>query len=317
METITTLNVTEIEPRFRHPLIFEQFDALEAGDAFIISIDHDPKPLYYQLIAERGDIFSWEYLESGPENWQVKIERKTPEIQEATIGEIVANDYRKAQVFKKFGIDFCCGGKKTVSEVCNKKGIDIAEVQQQLASMDAEQGNPSQNYQTWELDFLSDYIVSTHHKYVKDTLPFLSEISAKVARVHGGSHPEVVAAANLFAGVAADLSAHLQKEEKILFPYIKQLVASKRENAALPPAPFGEVSNPIHMMESEHEHAGEDLSEIRAVTNNFAVPDDACTSYRILYKMFQEFENDLHQHIHLENNILFPGAIALEKTWKK
>lgn len=315
METIATLNVTEIEPRFRHPMIFEQFDALEAGDGFIISIDHDPKPLYYQLIAERGNIFSWEYLESGPEKWQVKIERKTPEEQEATIGEIVAKDYRKAQVFKKFGIDFCCGGKKTVAEVCNKKGIDISEVKQQLASMDGEQGNPSQNYQNWELDFLCDYIVSTHHKYVKDTLPFLSEISAKVARVHGDSHPEVVVAANLFAGIAADLSAHLQKEEKILFPYIKQLVSSKRENAALPPAAFGEISNPIQMMESEHEHAGEDLSEIRAVTNDFAVPDDACTSYRILYKMFQEFENDLHQHIHLENNILFPGAIELEKTW--
>jgi len=315
METITTLNVTEIEPRFRHPIIFEQFDALEAGEGFVISIDHDPKPLYYQLIAERGNIFSWEYLAGGPDNWRVKIERTAPHEQEATIGEIVAKDYRKAQVFKKFGIDFCCGGKKTVTEVCDKKGIDISEVKQQLASMEADQGNPSQNYQNWELDFLCDYIVSTHHKYVKDTLPFLSEISAKVARVHGDSHPEVVVAANAFAGVAADLSAHLLKEEKVLFPYIKQLVAAKRENAALPQAPFGQVSNPIQMMEAEHEHAGEDMSEIRTVTNDFAVPDDACTSYRILFKMFQEFESDLHQHIHLENNILFPKAIDLERTW--
>ncbi|WP_407430749.1 iron-sulfur cluster repair di-iron protein [Arcticibacter sp.] len=315
MKTITTLNVTEIEPRFRHPIIFEQFDSLEAGEGFIISIDHDPKPLYYQLIAERGNIFKWEYLASGPDNWQVKIERTAPEEQEVTIGEIVAKDYRKAQVFKKFGIDFCCGGKKTVSEVCNKKGIDIAEVKQQLAATDGDQGNPSQNYQSWELDFLSDFIVSTHHKYVKETLPFLSEISAKVARVHGESHPEVVAAAHAFAGVAADLSAHLLKEEKVLFPYIKQLVTAKREGAALPQAPFGEVSHPIQMMEAEHEHAGEDMSEIRTVTNGFSIPHDACTSYRILYKMFQEFESDLHQHIHLENNILFPKAIELERTW--
>lgn len=316
METIATLNVTEIEPRFRHPMIFEQFDALEAGEGFVISIDHDPKPLYYQLIAERGNIFTWEYLESGPENWQVKIERKTPEEEEATIGEIVAKDYRKAQVFKKFGIDFCCGGKKKVSEVCSKKGLDVSEVQRELAAMDNGSETPSQNYQSWELDFMCDYIVSTHHKYVKDTIPFLSELSAKVARVHGDAHPEVIAAAEAFAGVAADLSMHLQKEENILFPYIKQLVAARRADAALPQAHFGEVANPIQVMEAEHEHAGEDLSEIRAVTNNFAVPEDACTSYRILYKMFQEFENDLHQHVHLENNILFPKAIELEKTWK-
>ncbi|MGV3706609.1 MAG: iron-sulfur cluster repair di-iron protein [Arcticibacter sp.] len=315
METIATLNVTEIEPRFRHPMIFEQFDALEAGEGFVISIDHDPKPLYYQLIAERGNIFSWDYLESGPDNWQVKIERKTTEEQEATIGEIVAKDYRKAQVFKKFGIDFCCGGKKKVSEVCSKKGIDINDVKRELAVMDQAQGTPSQNYQGWELDFMCDYIVSTHHKYVKDTIPFLLEMSAKVARVHGDAHPEVIVAAEAFAGVAADLSLHLQKEEQILFPYIKQLVAARRANTALPAAAFGQVANPIQVMEAEHEHAGEDLSEIRAVTNDFAVPEDACTSYRILFKMFQEFETDLHQHVHLENNILFPKAIELEKTW--
>jgi len=315
METIATLNVTEIEPRFRHPMIFEQFDALEAGEGFVISIDHDPKPLYYQLIAERGNIFSWDYLESGPENWQVKIERKTSEEQEATIGEIVAKDYRKAQVFKKFGIDFCCGGKKKVSEVCSKKGIDINDVKRELAVMDEAQGTPSQNYQSWELDFMCDYIVSTHHKYVKDTIPFLLEMSAKVARVHGDAHPEVIVAAEAFAGVAADLSHHLQKEEQILFPYIKQLVNARKANTALPAAAFGQVANPIQVMEAEHEHAGEDLSEIRAVTNDFAVPEDACTSYRILFKMFQEFEADLHQHVHLENNILFPKAIELEKTW--
>ncbi|EOR96453.1 Nitric oxide-dependent regulator DnrN or NorA [Arcticibacter svalbardensis MN12-7] len=316
MEIVEILNVTEIEPRFRHPLIFDQFDALALGESFIIQIDHDPKPLYYQLIAERGKIFTWEYLMSGPELYQVKISKNDSEQKEETIGEIVAKDYRKAQVFKKLGIDFCCGGKKTVSQVCDKKGLDKDDVKEELAKLDGQQGNPSQDYQKWDLDFLSDYIINTHHKYVKDTIPFLSEIAQKVASVHGANHPEVIRIAEVFAAVASDLSLHLQKEEKILFPYVKSLVLAEKQGTALPESSFGEVGNPIEVMEAEHEHVGEDLGEINELTNNYTVPQDACTSYRILYRTLEEFENDLHQHVHLENNILFPKAIELEKAMK-
>lgn len=313
-KAIETLNVTLIEPRFKHPTIFDKFDQLENGNAFIILNDHDPKPLYYQLLAERGNTFGWEYLENGPQTWQVKISKRATE-EEATIGEMVAKDFRKAQVFKKFGIDFCCGGKKALTEVCEKKGIDIHQVEAELSAIERTggAGSANLNFDQWDLGFLSDYIINTHHRYVRDSIPFLSELSRKVAAVHGNEHPELIKIAEVFAEVASDLSNHLVKEESILFPYIKELCLAQRSGVPLPESHFGEINNPIKVMEMEHEGAGEDLSEIRELSNNFTLPAGACNSYTILFKKLDEFENDLHQHVHLENNILFPKAIKLEK----
>lgn len=316
METLDILNVTVIEPRLKHPTIFQKFDSLNGGEAFIIHNDHDPKPLYYQLLAERGQIFNWEYLESGPKLWQVKICKRKEGQDEETIGELVAKDFRKAQVFKKLGIDFCCGGKKTLQEVCDKKGIDVHKVEAELAAI-AREGQPSgQDFQRWDLGFLSDYIANTHHTYVRESIPFLSEISQKVARVHGDRHPELPKVAQSFARVAQDLSMHMVKEENILFPYIKEMAAAKKSGKALPESHFASVSNPIQVMEMEHETVGEDLSEIRSLTNDFELPADACASYTVLFQKLQEFESDLFQHVHLENNILFPKALDLEKELK-
>jgi regulator of cell morphogenesis and NO signaling len=311
METLETLDVTQIEPRFKHPRIFEQFDSLTPDQAFIIHNDHDPKPLYYQLLGERGNVFTWEYLENGPEVWKVKIGKVAGN--EETIGEMVAKDYRKAQVFKKLGIDFCCGGKKTLDEVCDKKGLDVATVKAELDKAEAAEEGNSAAFDQWDPGFLCDYIVNTHHAYVRENLPFISELANKVARVHGDRHPEVIEVAQLFDRIASDLSLHLMKEEKILFPFVKELVEASKTGRTPSQAAFGSVSNPTQMMEVEHEHAGEDLSAIRAATNNYALPADACTSFTILYKKLQEFENDLFTHVHLENNILFPKAIKLEK----
>lgn len=308
------LNVTLIEPRLKHPTIFEKFDSLKSGEGFTIHNDHDPKPLYYQLLGERGQIFTWEYLEDGPEIWKVRICKKKEGEDEVTIGEIVAKDFRKAQVFKKFGIDFCCGGKKTLSEVCEKKGIDLQSVEAQLEAIDKESNGTSQNFQSWNLDFLCDYIINTHHNYVRESIPFLVEISQKVARVHGDHHPELLKIAEVFGRIAHDLSMHMMKEEKILFPYIKEMVAAQKGNTPLPASHFGQVANPINVMEMEHEGAGEDLVEIRELTNGYLLPEDACTSYRILFQKLEEFEHDLFQHVHLENNILFPKSIELEKN---
>nr|WP_294895237.1 iron-sulfur cluster repair di-iron protein [uncultured Pedobacter sp.] len=305
------LDVTQIEPRFKHPTIFEKFDSLTDGAAFVINNDHDPKPLYYQLLAERGKTFTWEYLENGPEIWKVKIEKRAANTAD-TIGEMVAKDFRKAQVFKKFGIDFCCGGKKTLKEVCDKKGIDIAEVEKELNSF-KEIESTAFDFDRWELDFFVDYIINTHHKYVKESLPFMTELSNKVARVHGENHPELIEVAKTFNSLAKDFGLHLMKEENILFPYIKELVSAKKEGRKLSNAPFGKVNNPTQMMETEHEKAGEDMQAIRTLTNNFELPQGACNSYQILFKKLAEFENDLFNHVHLENNILFPKAIALEK----
>src|SRR5690606_21032631 len=154
METQEILDVTVIEPRFKHPTIFQKFDSLEPGQGFVIHNDHDPKPLYYQLLGERGDIFTWEYLQSGPDVWKVQIILKGEKAEE-TIGELVTKDYRKAQVFKKYGIDFCCGGKKTLSEVSQKKGISLEELKAALKAVEnQESASSSVNFDKWELDFL-------------------------------------------------------------------------------------------------------------------------------------------------------------------
>jgi regulator of cell morphogenesis and NO signaling len=313
METINTLNVTALEPRLKHPRIFEIYDGLNPGNAFIIENDHDPKPLYYQLLAERGQTFSWEYLENGPELWKVKITRNKNQEKEETIGDIVTKDYRKAQVFKSFGIDFCCGGKKTIAEVCEKKGIDPVKVTNALEQAGAETATSENDFLKWDIGFLTDYIINIHHQYVKETTPFVIELANKVAKVHGAEHPEVITVAQLFNKVGQDLMLHLDKEEKILFPFIKELAAVQRNGGSIPESAFGNVSNPIQMMESEHEEAGEALHTIREITNNFTLPAGACNSYTILYKKLNEYENDLHRHVHLENNILFPKAILTEK----
>ena len=312
---MTTIDVTVLEPRLKHPTIFEQFDLLNADEAFVIHNDHDPKPLYYQMIAERGQIFEWEYLLSGPEIWEVRITRLNEGEKPVTIGELVAADFRKAEVFKKYGIDFCCGGKKTLNQACEKKGIDVLKVQDELNAIDASLEADTNNYNDWDLDFLADYIVNKHHKYVTDSHPILFELSAKVARVHGDRHPELIEIANYFNEVAEELNFHMQKEEMILFPYIKELFKAKREGRIPEKPAFGTIKNPIDMMEAEHLSAGGNMEEIKKLSNDFTPPVDACNSYRVLFGKLNEYDKDLHHHIHLENNILFVKAIALEKEF--
>ena len=163
------LNVTLLEPRLKHPTIFARFDELNEGESLTIHNDHDPKPLYYQLLGQRGNIFTWDYLENGPEWWKIKIQKRIIGEGNETLGEIAANDIRKAQIFKKYGIDFCCGGKKTVKEVCAEKGLDINVIEKELAEADKVVASRPLPYNDWSLDFLADYIVNTHHSYVKQT----------------------------------------------------------------------------------------------------------------------------------------------------
>ena len=314
METINILNVTALEPRLKHPRIFEEFDSLTPGDAFIINNDHDPKPLYYQMLAERGQTFRWEYLENGPEVWKVKITKNLLEQGEETIGEMVTKDYRRAQVFKNFGIDFCCGGKKTISEVCDTKGINPEQVNQALDAIGIHAPSAENDYLKWDIGFLADFIVNTHHQYIRDNTVFITELANKVAKMHGNTHPEAIKVAAIFTGVAEDLMLHIEKEERVLFPFIKQLANVQKNGGIMHESSFGDVSNPIHMMEAEHEQAGEAMEQIRLLTHNFKLPEDACASYTILYKMLSEYEDDLHRHVHLENNVLFPKAILAEEN---
>ncbi|MBS1650960.1 MAG: iron-sulfur cluster repair di-iron protein [Bacteroidetes bacterium] len=319
METLTEniLNVTLLDPRMKHPTIFAHFDKLHEGESFVIHNDHDPKPLYYQLLGERGDIFTWVYLEQGPEWWKVKISKKVTGEGKETLGEIAAKDLRKAQIFKKYGLDFCCGGKKTVKEACEAKGIDVVQIENELQQAEslAATGRPLP-YNDWSLDFLSDYIVNTHHSYIKKNLPDIKTYANKVMRVHGNRHPELLKVNELVLAVDGELTPHMVKEEQILFPYIKSLVAAKY-GKQVEAGSFGSVKNPINMMEIEHDAVGRMMEDIRSITDNYTLPSDACASYSLLYRLLSEFEDDLHLHIHLENNILFPKAIELERGLSK
>ncbi|TAL57370.1 MAG: iron-sulfur cluster repair di-iron protein [Bacteroidetes bacterium] len=232
---------------------------------------------------------------------------------EPTVGELAAKDYRKVEVFKKYGVDFCCGGKKSLSKVCKEKGINQTELERELSQAEISGQLPSQDFNLWELGFLADYIIQTHHKYIIRAMPLIFEYIQKVSKVHGIQNPETIEAATLFTQVMNELNRHMMKEENILFPYIKQLSEQRKSNKSCLQSPFGTVENPIRMMEHEHDIVGELMEKIRKATINYKLPTNACNSFRYAYAKLQEFEADLHQHIHLENNILFPKAIELEQ----
>lgn len=304
------LDVTQIEPRRKHPTIFEHFDALEQGESFIIHNDHDPRPLYYQLLGERGHIFTWDYLESGPETWQVEIAKPTTEAEE-TVGEIAAKDMRKAEVFKKLGIDFCCGGKKTLKEAVVDTGLTEERVKEELERAETATGaQATHDFDAWDLGFLADYIYNVHHKYVREHGPLIEQLAEKVASHHGTIHPELYALTKGLKGLMADLYSHQQKEERVLFPAIKALEGNGQQQGV----PIG-IGGPVHAMEAEHDAAGDELKALRKLTADYELPADACNSYTYLFDKIKAFENDLFQHIHLENNILFPKALKLEQQY--
>ena len=229
-----------------------------------------------------------------------------------TVAEIVTENIKTAHIFKKYGIDFCCGGGITIEEACSKKGVDYTLLEKELVTVDMVV-DQEHDYNKWDLHFLIDHIINVHHKYVEESIPLLLQYANKVAKVHGHHYVEVVEINSLFHEVAQELLAHMNKEELILFPYIKQLVKAKKEGSTLSRPHFGTVNNPIQMMEYEHENAGDIFKSIAKLSNDYTPPDEACNTFRALYAKLEEFEQDLHKHIHLENNILHPKAITLEK----
>lgn len=230
-----------------------------------------------------------------------------------TIGEIVAQDYRTASVFKRYGIDFCCGGKRSVADACTEKGVDLATIEQELSELVQQPSALQMSYKDWAADFLTDYIVNRHHTYVRKAIPEITAYAEKVAKVHGKGHPETLEIFYNWKALASELESHMLKEENILFPYIKQL-AKVDENQVLTP-PFETVQNPVNMMEMEHEDAGDLMRKIRELSSDFTPPQDACTTYRVLFNLLEDFENDLHEHVHIENNVLFPKAIQIENEF--
>lgn len=232
-----------------------------------------------------------------------------------TVAEMVAADYRKAGIFNQFGIDFCCGGKKTLAAVCAEKNIDLGELEQALTLVTAQSGTGIHwDFQQWETNFLIDFIVQAHHRYVRAQLPKLLRFGEKVARTHGDKWPETRKIFDLVEELSDELTPHLKKEEAVLFPHIKNLAAAENKGEAGGHPPFGTVRNPIRMMEMEHETAGQLMYRIRQLSDDYTPPVGACNTFRVWYALLREFEEDLHLHVHLENNILYPRAIALEKA---
>lgn len=232
---------------------------------------------------------------------------------ETKIGEAVASNFRYVQVFEKYGIDFCCGGKKTIGDACTAKGLNPQEVISSLHKIPENGNGKAMNFSSWKPDFLIDYIINNHHRYVQNMMPAIYMHTAKVAEKHGASHPETLIIAEHFTDLKEELEVHMQKEERMLFPYIKQILGIEENGEEFPFPPFGTIESPVRVMEHEHEAAGKLMAEINSLSSGFAPPEDACTTYRVLYQELKEFEDDLHMHIHLENNILFPKAIELEK----
>ena len=231
------------------------------------------------------------------------------------IGQFVADDYRTAAIFSNYGIDFCCKGHRTIEEVCTKNNIDSNELLNELDKVLTANTNQSIDYKSWPLDLLAEYIEKKHHRYVEEKIPILRQFLDKLCKVHGERHPELFKINELFTASAGELAAHMKKEELILFPFIKKMVKAQIDKGAILAPQFGTVENPIAMMMQEHDNEGERFRQIAELTNNYNPPADACNTYRVTFAMLDEFEKDLHLHIHLENNILFPEAAKLEKAF--
>lgn len=229
---------------------------------------------------------------------------------QSIIGELVAKDYRTASVFKKEEIDFCCNGNRTIQEACDDKDIQPDSLITQLHQAIQNSATGNIDFQSWPLDLLIDYIEKKHHRYVTDKILEIRPYLHKIIAVHGQLHPELLEIEELFQQSADDLTRHMKKEELILFPYIRKMVSS---NKGPQYAPFGTVQNPIAMMHHEHDEEGERFRKISQLSNQYTPPEGACNTYRTTFSLLKEFEEDLHFHIHLENNILFPAAINVEQ----
>ncbi|WP_297336133.1 iron-sulfur cluster repair di-iron protein [Algoriphagus sp.] len=227
------------------------------------------------------------------------------------VGGIVAENFRAARVFNQYGIDFCCKGGIKLADACERKGLSAAQVAAEL--QEAIKEADAVDYRQYSLSQLIDHIVTTHHKYVEDTIPALKFFTEKIEKVHGGHHPELSEIRQEFAKAADALTIHMKKEEFVLFPFIKAMQDAKLSSFSLSEPHFGHIENPIHMMEDDHQAEGERFRRISNLSAGYHPPADACQTYRVAFSMLEEFEQDLHKHIHLENNILFPGALQLFK----
>jgi regulator of cell morphogenesis and NO signaling len=229
-----------------------------------------------------------------------------------TLARIVIETPRAAAVFERYQLDFCCKGKRRLSDVCSEKGVDPAEITREIKAIHypVDEQEPSKAFSAFTLTELIDHIVTRHHSYTRKESAILQEYLAKLSARHGFMHPELNKIAALFTAIKEEMELHMQKEENVLFPRIKEMEERINDNPGSLHAHVSYYLAPITMMEQEHDHAGEMLAEIHTLSRNYAVPPDACTTYHLSYALLKQFEEDFHLHVHLENNILFPKSLA-------
>lgn len=232
-------------------------------------------------------------------------------VSDPTIGEIVAADYRTAKVFEAHGIDFCCGGKVSLAVICREKGLDPALLLREIETVKSEQIDRSQNYTAWELPFLADYIVNSHHVYLKENDGQIAAYARKIAEVHGAHHPEVIEIAAIFDKIDSDMVAHLREEEEVFFPAVKRVHAARKTGNEPTAEDVATIRTSLAKLGPEHEEIGDAVHTIRHLSKEYAIPSDVCNTFLVTYQKLKEFEDDLHKHVHLENNILFPKAAQL------
>lgn len=228
------------------------------------------------------------------------------------IAEYVAEDFRTAAVFKKHKIDFCCRGGVSLKEVCQKKKLDYEAIVNDLEQIKHQKAENHIDFKAFPLDLLADYIEKIHHRYVEDKAPILLQFLEKLCRVHGERHPELLEIHEHFRAAVHALENHFVKEEKVLFPFIRDMVIATRYGKPIEQPHFGTIQNPIQAMMVDHDAEGERFQTIEKLTQGYTPPADACNTYKVAFAMLRDFDDNLKEHIHLENNILFPSAIALE-----
>jgi len=232
-----------------------------------------------------------------------------------TVRELAAELPGATRIFEKLGIDYCCGGGKSLQDACRAARLTVDDVIRSLELSESARlaAAPARDWSSAPLNQITAHIVDKHHAYVRQEVPRIQALLAKVVAAHGQNHPEVAKIQESFEDLGNELTPHMFKEENVLFPYIDSMQAAVERGQPVPPPFFGTVRNPVQMMMTEHDGAGGKLKQMRELSSGYAVPADGCTTYASLYRALGEFEQDLHQHIHLENNILFPRAVELEK----
>ncbi len=230
-----------------------------------------------------------------------------------TVGQLVAERPSRSRIFEQFGIDYCCGGKKPLEEACRDRQLPVSQVVAALTAADQAPAGDEIDWTRRPMGELADHIVGTHHVYLKHELPRLEYLVRRVLTAHGANHPELSQVEQVFAGLRQELESHMMKEERVLFPMIKQL----EHSSVLPDFHCGSVGAPITVMEYEHDNAGQALAHLRTLTRDYTPPPDICNTYRAMLSGLAELETDMHRHIHKENNILFPAAAARERELRE